>query len=103
MNQEWFFSDTCQASIGQLYNSYTMLQMARAIGGIATNQLVTPHFIKEVVDQDGLVVVPERIERSPLYFRDETSPFFARRWSDYRTMSHAYRTPVQRLSLRGGL
>lgn len=71
VNQEWFFSDTCQASIGQLYNSYTMLQMARAIGGIATNHLVTPHFIKEVVDQDGLVVVPERIERSPLNFRDE--------------------------------
>ncbi|MGI6617052.1 MAG: penicillin-binding transpeptidase domain-containing protein [Saccharofermentanales bacterium] len=71
VNQNWYFSDTCQVSIGQLYNSYTMLQMARAIGGIATNQLVTPHLIKEVVDQDGLVVVPERIERTPLNFKDE--------------------------------
>jgi len=57
---------------------------------IATNQLVTPRTsLKEVVDQDGLVVVPERIEPIALFiFRDENvSPFFARRWSDYRTMS----------------
>jgi len=57
MNQEWFFLIHVRlrsAALQQLYN----VTNGSAIGGIATNQLVTPHFIKEVVDQDGLVVVP---------------------------------------------
>ncbi|MDD4324003.1 MAG: penicillin-binding transpeptidase domain-containing protein, partial [Eubacteriales bacterium] len=66
-DQLWFVADTAQTSIGQFYNSYTMLQMARAIGGIATNHLVTPHFIKEVVAEDGTMLVPEQIERIPLH------------------------------------
>jgi len=65
-DQIWFIADTVQTSIGQFYNSYTMLQMARAIGGIATDYLLTPHFIKEVVAEDGTVLVPEQIERIPL-------------------------------------
>lgn len=65
-DQIWFVADTAQTSIGQFYNSYTMLQMARAIGGIATDYLVTPHFIKEVVAEDGTVLLPEQIERIPL-------------------------------------
>lgn len=65
-DQIWFVADTVQTSIGQFYNSYTMLQMARAIAGIATDYLVTPHFIKEVVAEDGTVLVPEQIERIPL-------------------------------------
>ncbi len=65
-DQTWFIADTAQTAIGQFYNSYTMLQMARAIGGIATDYLLTPHFIKEVVAEDGTVLVPEQIERIPL-------------------------------------
>lgn len=62
-DQTWFIADTCQTSIGQFYNSYSMMQMARAVAGLATNQLLTPHFIQGIVAPDGTVVIPEQIER----------------------------------------
>jgi penicillin-binding protein 2 len=61
-DQTWFVADTCQTSIGQFYNSYSMLQMARAIAGLATNSLPTPHLIKEIVSPEGEVMVAEQIE-----------------------------------------
>lgn len=65
-DQTWFIADTCQTSIGQFYNSYSMMQMARAVAGYATNELPSPHFIKEIVAPDGTVLVPEKIENVPL-------------------------------------
>lgn len=61
-DQAWFIADTCQTSIGQFYNSYSMVQMARAIAGLATNRLPTPHFIKEIVSPEGELIIPEQIE-----------------------------------------
>lgn len=69
-DQTWFIADTCQTSIGQFYNSYSMLQMARAVAGYATNELPTPHFIKEIVAQDGSVLIPEQIDNVPLGLSD---------------------------------
>ena len=65
-DQTWFIADTCQTSIGQFYNSYSMMQMARAVAGYATNELPSPHFIKEILAPDGTVVIPEKIENQPL-------------------------------------
>lgn len=65
-DQTWFIADTCQTSIGQFYNSYSMIQMARAVAGYATNELPTPHFIKEIVAPDGSLLVPEKVENVPL-------------------------------------
>lgn len=65
-DQTWFIADTCQTSIGQFYNSYSMLQMARAVAGYATNYLPTPHFIQEITSPDGSVLIPEKIERVSL-------------------------------------
>jgi penicillin-binding protein 2 len=70
-DQRWFIADTCQTSIGQFYNSYTMMEMARGVTGLATNYLVTPHFIKEIVSPDGTVLVPEKIERVPIGFKEQ--------------------------------
>ncbi len=67
-DQTWFIADTCQTSIGQFYNSYSMLQMARAIAGLATNRLTTPHFIKEIVSPEGEIIIPEQIESVELGF-----------------------------------
>lgn len=67
-DQTWFIADTCQTSIGQFYNSYTMVQMARAIAGLATNRLPTPHFIKEVVSSDGELILAEQIQWTELGF-----------------------------------
>lgn len=61
-DQIWFIADTCQTSIGQFYNSYTMIQMARAMAGLATNRLPTPHFIQSIVSPQGEVIVPERLD-----------------------------------------
>lgn len=60
-DKEWFPADTCQTSIGQFDNAYTMLQLSKAIGAIATGKLVTPHVIKEITDAHGKVVRPEQI------------------------------------------
>ncbi len=67
-DQTWFIADTCQTSIGQFYNSYSMIQMARAVAGYATNELPTPHFIKEIVAPDGSLLVAEKIENVSLGF-----------------------------------
>ena len=71
-DQRWFIADTCQTSIGQFYNSYTMMEMARGVTGLATNYLVTPHFFKEITSPDGTVLVPEKIERVPVGFKDQS-------------------------------
>lgn len=65
-DKEWFIADTCQTSIGQFDNSYTMLQMARGIAGLATGYLTRPHVIGDIVGADGIVVREEQIERIPL-------------------------------------
>lgn len=61
-DQIWFPADTAQSAIGQSFNSYTLMQIARGIGGLATGQLVQPHVIKEISDNQGVVVKPEVIE-----------------------------------------
>ncbi len=60
-DQIWFPADTAQSAIGQSYNSYTIMQMARGVGAIATGNLVQPHVIKEITDVDGRIVKPEVI------------------------------------------
>lgn len=70
-DKHWFQADTCQTSIGQFDNSYTMLQLARGTAAIATGYLVTPHVIAEVIDTNGVTVREEQIERVPLGFKDE--------------------------------
>ena len=65
-DQEWYPADTCQTAIGQFDNAYTMLQMARAISGLATGYLVTPHVIKEISAEDGAIVRSEVIEKKDL-------------------------------------
>lgn len=68
----WFPADTCQTSIGQFDNAFTLLQLARATAGVATNQLVVPHVIKDIVSPEGKVIRPENIVVEPLGFKDES-------------------------------
>lgn len=60
-DQEWYPADTCQTSIGQFDNAYTLLQMVRAIGGTVSNKLVTPHVIYEIKGADGTIMRPEQV------------------------------------------
>jgi len=54
--QQWYMGETVIASIGQGYDSVTPMQLARYTNLLATNNLVTPHFVKVV---NGVEVKPE--------------------------------------------
>lgn len=56
-NDEWRPADTAQAAIGQLYNSFTPLQLANYVSAIANGgKLFTPFLIKKIVKSDGTLV-----------------------------------------------
>ncbi len=55
-DKDWHVADTAQAAIGQFDNSFTVLQLARYTAALATNTLVTPHVIKDVVAADGSIL-----------------------------------------------
>lgn len=55
-DKEWHIADTAQAAIGQSNNSFTVIQLARYTAAIATNSLVTPHVVKQVVGNDGSIL-----------------------------------------------
>lgn len=61
-DKEWYPADTCQTSIGQFDNAYTLLQLVRAIGAAGTNRLVVPHVIYDIRSADGQIIRPEQIE-----------------------------------------
>ena len=71
-DQLWFPADTAQSSIGQFDNAYTIIQLARGVGGIATGKLVQPHVIKEITGSNGEIIKPEVIQVEDLGF-SETS------------------------------
>lgn len=54
---EWTPADTAQSSIGQLYNSFTPIQLANYVSTIANGgKKYTPHVIKKIVQNNGTVV-----------------------------------------------
>ncbi len=67
----WMPADTAQSAIGQFDNAFTVLQLARYAAAIATNQLVTPHVIREVVSEDGTVLYTGSTDTVPLGFNEE--------------------------------
>lgn len=71
-DQEWYPADTCQTAIGQFDNAYTMLQLVRAIGGIASNKLFSPHVILDIRADDGSLVRGEEIHYEDLGLADLT-------------------------------
>lgn len=55
--EEWYPADTAIASIGQLYNSFTPIQIVNYISTIANDGYKhTPHLIKMAVDDTGKIV-----------------------------------------------
>ncbi len=55
-DKDWHVADTAQAAIGQFDNEFTVIQLARYTGAIATNSLVTPHVVKRVIAEDGSIL-----------------------------------------------
>lgn len=50
-NQKWFAGETISLGIGQGYNSFTILQMASAVGTLANDGIkMKPHLVQKVID-----------------------------------------------------
>jgi penicillin-binding protein 2 len=68
--QRWYSGETISLGIGQGYNSFTMLQIAHAMGTVANNGLkMKPHLVREVLDIETKVSTPvakEPIGQLPL-------------------------------------
>ena len=60
----WYISDTLSAAIGQSYNSFTPIQMARYISMIANGgKNVDVSIVKSIIKPDGSEVPKEEIEK----------------------------------------
>ena len=66
----WNPADTVQSSIGQFDHAYTVLQLARYAGGLATGSLVTPHVIKDITAYDGTLIYAGGGEKLPIAVHD---------------------------------
>jgi penicillin-binding protein 2 len=68
--QKWVGGDTISISIGQGFNSYTMLQLAHAVSTLANNGVVMkPHLVKILEDaatHQRTLTVPKESGRIPL-------------------------------------
>lgn len=63
INYTWYLADTLSASIGQSYNEFTPVQMARYISMIANGgKNVDVSIIKSIINPDGTEVSEEEIE-----------------------------------------
>lgn len=62
--QGWYLSDTLSAAIGQGYNNFSPLQMARYVSMVANGgNYITPTVIKRVKDADGVETSKEEIRK----------------------------------------
>jgi penicillin-binding protein 2 len=63
--QRWYAGETISLGIGQGYNSFTMLQIAHAMGTVANNGLkMRPHLVREVLDVETKASTP--VAKEPL-------------------------------------
>ena len=68
---DWHVADTAQAAIGQFDNCFTVTQLARYTAAIATNNLVTPHVIRNVVADDGSILYNGNTQAVPCGFNQD--------------------------------
>ena len=67
--EDWYPANTAMASIGQLYNAFTPVQIVNYISIIANDgKKFTPHLIKMAVDESGKIVYesPREYEQLPI-------------------------------------
>jgi penicillin-binding protein 2 len=66
---DWYPANTAMASIGQLYNAFTPIQLVNYVSTIANEgKKFTPHLIKMAVDQNGKITYesPREYEQLPI-------------------------------------
>ena len=70
-DRTWFPADTAQSSIGQFDNCFTIMQLCRYTAAIATNHLVTPYVVDNVVSSDGYIMYEGQRPSVPLGISEE--------------------------------
>lgn len=68
----WQIADTAQSSIGQLYNSYTITQLAVYTAALATGQRVTPHVIADITRPNGSLLLEKSSDAVDLGISQES-------------------------------
>jgi penicillin-binding protein 2 len=70
---DWYPANTAMASIGQLYNAFTPIQLANYVSTIANGgKKFTPHLIKMAVDQNGKITYESSNEYEQLPVSEKT-------------------------------
>ena len=67
--EDWYPANTAMASIGQLYNAFTPIQLVNYVSIIANDgKKFTPHLIKMAVDESGTITYepPKDYEQLPI-------------------------------------
>ena len=70
-DRTWFPADTAQSAIGQFDNCFTIMQLCRYTAAIATNELVTPYVVENVVAADGSILYEGQKPATPLGIDEE--------------------------------
>ncbi len=70
-DRTWFPADTAQSAIGQFDNCFTILQLCRYTAAVATNQLVSPYIINDVVGADGSILYQGQRESVDLNINED--------------------------------
>lgn len=71
--EDWYPANTAMASIGQLYNSFTPIQIVNYISSIANGgKKYTPHLVKMAVDSNGKIVYEGSQEYEELPVQEST-------------------------------
>lgn len=71
--EDWYPANTAMASIGQLYNAFTPIQIVNYVSIIANGgKKFTPHLIKMAVDESGKITYesPQEYEQLPISQRN---------------------------------
>lgn len=72
-NEKWWSADTGQSSIGQLYNSFTPMEMAIYVSALANGgKRLEPHVIDEITDYNGNVVFKSEVKYQQIDWSEET-------------------------------
>ncbi len=72
-NEKWWSADTGQSSIGQLYNSFTPIEMAVYVAALANGGMkLVPYLVDEITDETGDIVYKAETRYEQIDWSEET-------------------------------
>ncbi|MBN2884132.1 MAG: penicillin-binding protein 2, partial [Clostridia bacterium] len=72
-NEKWWSADTGQSSIGQLYNSFTPIEMAVYAAALANGgKRLVPYIVDEITDESGSIIYKAETRYEQIEWSEET-------------------------------